>query len=169
MKKLSEYIYEAAGTTLLQDLTVKYNCPDELFIQTPEQMSESDVQIYLDDTLLNKLPAETGKSAFGKNAANVIDAYFEYESMDTAAGREQKSDIEWDSNYNPGLNGGNMHVLKIRGMKYVVVFDSFELKDVERGEIRKTLYGLFNGIIDNNKLPFAVSLNEDNIEWSNEK
>lgn len=164
MKNLQQYICEALNITVLQNLTIKYDGPDELFIQVPEKMGESDIQIYLDDTILNKLPAETSQDSFGKNAKQITDAYFEYEKMEAANGTSQKADILWDDHYNPSMNGVNMQVIKITGIKYVIVFDKFELDNVD--DVKETIYNLFNGLIDNsNDIPFDLSLNEDNIEW----
>lgn len=164
MKNLQQYICEALDITVLQNLTIKYDGPDELFIQVPEKMGESDIQIYLDDTILNKLPAETSQDLFGKNAKQITDAYFEYEKMEAANGTSQKADILWDDHYNPSMNGVNMQVIKITGIKYVIVFDKFELDNVD--DVKETIYNLFNGLIDNsNDIPFDLSLNEDNIEW----
>ena len=75
MKTLKDYIFETLDKSkVLKDLTVKYDGPSELFIQVPEKMGESDIQIYLDDTLLPKLPAEASQKAFGKNAKDITDA-----------------------------------------------------------------------------------------------
>lgn len=166
MKNLQQYICEALDSVILRDLTVKYDCPDEVFVQVPEKMSESDIQIYLDDTLLEKLPAEANQDAFGKNTKQITDAYFEYEKMEAANGTSQKADVLWDDHYNPAMNGVNMQVIRISGLKYIIVFDKFELNDVEDSEVKETIYNLFNGLIEDDKdIPFDISLNEDNIEW----
>ena len=84
--------------------------------------------------------------------------------MEAANGTSQKADILWDDHYNPSMNGVNMQVIKITGIKYVIVFDKFELDNVD--DVKETIYNLFNGLIDNsNDIPFDLSLNEDNIEW----
>ena len=63
------------------------------------------------------------------------------------------------------MNGTNMHVLKISGLKYVIVFDRFELENVDDDNVKETIYNFFNGLIDDKELPFTVTLNEDNIKW----
>ena len=168
MKDLTDFIFEAMGIKILKDLTVKYDGPSELFVQVPEKMGESDIQIYLDDTLLPKLPAEANQDAFGKNAKQITDAYFEYEKMEAANGTAQKADIEWDDHYDQSLNGTNMQVMRISEIKYVIVFDKFELENIDNDkETEEILYNLFNGLIgdDNKELPFTLSLNKDNINW----
>ena len=166
MKDLADFIFEAMGNKVLKDLTVKYDGPDELFVQVPEKMGESDIQIYLDDTLLPKLPAEAKQKDFGKNTKQITDTYFEYEKMEAANGTSQKADIEWDDHYDQSMNGVNMQVMKISGLKYVIVFDKFELEDIEDDEVKDTVYNLFNGLIeDKDDIPFDLVLNADNITW----
>lgn len=165
MKTLNEYICEELGNKTLRNLTIKYDCPDEVFIQTPEQMGESDVQIYIDDTLLSKFPAEANQDEFGKNTSHITDEYFEYDRIEETNGISQKADIEWDDHYDQSMNGTNMHVLKISGLKYVIVFDRFELENVDDDNVKETIYNFFNGLIDDKELPFTVTLNEDNIKW----
>ena len=73
---------------------------------------------------------------------------------------------EWDEHYDQSMNGVNMQVMKISGLKYVIVFDKFELEDIEDDEIKNTVYNLFNGLIeDKDDIPFDLVLNEDNITW----
>ena len=123
MKDLADFIFEAMGNKVLNDLTVKYDGPDELFVQVPEK-------------------------------------------MEAANGTSQKADIEWDDHYDQSMNGLNMEVMKISGLKYVIVFDKFELEDIEDDEIKNTVYNLFNGLIeDKDDIPFDLVLNEDNITW----
>lgn len=169
MKTLSQYIIEAMGEEALRELTVKYNAPDEVFVQVPEKMSESDVQIYLDDTLLSNMPAEKDPKALGKNVREISDAYFEYEMMEATNGASQKADIVWDDHYDQSMNGINMHVLKITGLKYVIAFDKFYLEDVDltnEEEVRDLLFDLFNGLTEEDGLvPFELVLNKENITW----
>lgn len=162
------HINEAMGDVTLKELTVKYNGPDALYLQVPEKMGESDVQIYLDDTMLSKFPAETHQRDFGKNANYITDAYFEYESMEAANGTSQQADIVWDDHYNPSMNGTNMLVLRVKGIKYCVTFEKFELNNIgeEEENIKETVYNLFNGVIaDSKELPFELTLNKENIDW----
>ena len=73
---------------------------------------------------------------------------------------------EWDDHYDQSMNGVNMQVMKISGLKYVIVFDKFELEDIEDDEVKDTVYNLFNGLIeDKDDIPFDLVLNADNITW----
>ena len=168
MKSLSNYITEAISNTIvLNKLEVKWNCPDELFIQVPESYGESDIQVYLDDTLLKQMPGEADSKALGKNERNITDEYFEYESMETTQGTSQKADIEWDDHYDSSLNSTSMNVVRIKGLKYVLVFDKFNLEDVEDGDEKDILFDLFNGMSTDieKDMPFELSLNKENINW----
>lgn len=175
MKELKKYITEKLYTNnsdakVLNDLTVKYNGPSDLYLQVPEKMSESDIQIYLDDTLLSKLPAEAKERDFGKNAKNIVDTYFEYERMEVSNAVTQKADILWDEHYDQSMNGVSMQIVKITNIQYVIVFTTFELVDVDDDEVNDTLYKLFNGLIEkNDNIPFELVLNKDNITYTEEK
>lgn len=170
MKNLNLYIKEALGKTVtLKNLTIKYNGPDELYVQAPESYGESDIQIYLDDTLLSLLPAETAQKSFGKNERYITDAYFEYDRMEGVNGISQKADIEWDDHYDTEQNATTMKVVRITSIKYVMVFEKFELTDIENDydKIKDTLFNLFEGIINDSDddMPFELSLNPENMEW----
>lgn len=175
MKSLRQFIQsrineaETRDDVTLYDLTVKYDAPDEIYVQVPVKMGESDTQIYLDDIMLGKMPAQTSQDSFGKNASEIADSYFEYDNMEQSGGIQPRIDIEWDSHYNPSMNDEELVVIKIRGLKYVITFDKFELSGIDADNsdaIRETLYQLFNGVIgDGNKLPIVMTLNKDNITW----
>lgn len=170
MKTLIDTISEALkDTTVLNNLEVKWNGPDELFIQVPESYGESDIQIYMDDTLLAKMPIDDAAKALGKNFKELNDEYFAYESMEATQGTSQKADILWDDHYDQSMNGTNMNVMRIKGIKYCVSFNKFTIEE-EMGDeekIRDFLYELFNGMsVDTEKdLPFEITLNKDNIIW----
>ena len=57
MKTLKQFIKESLikeenEEFSINNLVVRYDCPSSLFIQIPSKYSESDMQIYLDDELL---------------------------------------------------------------------------------------------------------------------
>ena len=170
MKTIAEIIKEElSDSTKLEKLVVKWDGPDELFIQVPESYGESDTQIYLDDTLLKKFPVETSEESMGKNFKEITDEYFEYESMEATQGTSQKADIEWDDHYDQSVNGTNMIVVRVRGIKYCVTFDKFtiEKKFDNDDEIREFLFDFFNGLGTDteDKQPFEIVLNKENITW----
>ena len=170
MKGIIQYITEALeGTQVIRSLEVKWDGPDDLFTQVPESYGESDIQIYLDDTLLGEMPVEADEKALGKNAKEVTDVYFEYEKMEASQGTAQKADIEWDEHYDQSVNGTNMNVMHIHGLKYCAVFDKFTLEQAPEDEdgIRDILFNLFNGMAEDVKkdIPFELVLNKENINW----
>ena len=170
MKSLVEHMYEALNdTTVLNKLEVKWDGPEEYFIQVPESYGESDIQIYLDDILLPQMPIENNIKALGKNEKELNDEYFEYESMEATQGTNQKADLEWDEQYDQSVNGTNMNVMRIKGIKYCIAFNKFTIEKKLDGDEATTdfLYDFFNGIgaDTNDELPFEIVLNKDNISW----
>ena len=170
MKSIAQLLNEALSENeTLNKLSVKWDGPDDLFVQVPESYGESDIQIYLDDTLLKDMPAEADSDALGKNEDELTDVYFEYDKLEAALGTSQKADIEWDDHYDQAANGTNLQVMHIHGLKYCILFDKFTLENVEEDddEIRDTLFNLFNGMTEDTKedIPFEITLNKDNITW----
>ena len=170
MKDIVDFLTEALNdTTTLSKLEVKWQGPEELFIQVPESYGESDIQIYMDDTLLESMPIEQNEKALGKNFKAITDEYFEYESMEASQGTNQKADILWDEHYDQSVNGTNMNVMRVKGIKYCVAFDKFviEKQFADDDEIRDFLYDYFNGLgADTEKdRPFEIVLNKDDMDW----
>lgn len=170
MKSITQIINEALeGTLVLHNLEVKYDGPEDLFLQVPESYGESDIQIYMDDILLKNMPIEGDAKALGKNEKQVTDVYFEYEKMESSQGTAQKADIEWDEHYDQSVNGTNMNVMRVKGLKYCAVFDKFTLENApeEEDEIRDILFDLFNGMFEEVRkdIPFELVLNKENINW----
>lgn len=159
MRSISSLLLEALDTTTLKDLNVIYIFEKDVYVQVPESMEESDIQTYLDDTLLPKLPPEIegSEKSLGKNVDNLVDVYFEYDRMETTSGSHQSATVEWDAHYDEEKNGGAMQVMRIKGMKYVISFDKFELKDVDESKVKETLDNLFDGLMVDNELPEQLS------------
>lgn len=183
MKDLQDYILESLGiqTTpviealdeeeTLKHVEIKFDGPRELYIQIPEAMSESDVQIYLDDTLLKNMPGEIDEKALGENFKLIEDAYFEYDRMEMTFGASQKADILWDDHYDQSLNATSMKILRIANLKYVLKFTEFKLKlsedDDSEDTIKEILFKLFNGVtVETNKeIPFEIKIDKNNITF----
>lgn len=171
MKRISKYLLEALGDsedqTVIQNLEVKWNGPNELLLQVPEAYSESDTQIYMDDIFLKDMPIEQSEEALGKNFKELTDEYFEYESMDMTQGTMQKADILWDDHYDQSMNGTNMVVVRIRGLKYCVTFNQFTVEKSmsDDEDMRDLLFNLFDGIGTENKTEIELVLNKENITW----
>lgn len=147
MKSLNKFINEAYNNYRLDEVKVVYdiitNSKKELWLTAPSKFSESDIQLYIDDTLINQLPcgAKLSKEFFGKNCDNISDAYFQYESFEHI--QENYSghiDIPWDDHY---AKAENLDYFKIKNMQFVIVFDRFDVLDGNDDNIKETLDNIF--------------------------
>ena len=179
MKTLKQFIKESLiqednEQFAINNLAVRYDCPASFFIQIPASYSESDMQIYLDDELLDKLPASTqlSKKFFGKNSENIIDAYFEYDSIAQAMGKDQKADMVWDEKYDSNVkDSSELTIYQISNLKYTIEFDKFSFDNtINDTNVRETLENLMQTTVSNyvNKYPIDLSLNNSNITFDNE-
>lgn len=179
MKTLKQFIKESLiqednEQFVINNLVVRYDCPASFFIQIPTSYSESDMQIYLDDELLDKLPASTqlSKKLFGKNSENIIDAYFEYDSIAQAMGKDQKADMVWDEKYDSSVkDSSELTIYQISNLKYTIEFDKFSFDNtINDTNVRETLENLMQTTVSNyvNKYPIELSLNNSNITFDDE-
>ena len=179
MKTLEQFIKESLIKEeneyfSINNVVVRYDCPSSLFIQIPSKYSESDMQIYLDDKLLNKLPGSTelAKKFFGKNSENIIDTYFEYNSISPAMGKEQKADLVWDEKYDSSIkDSSELTIYQISNLKYIIEFEKFLFDStINDTNVRTTLENIFQTTVSNylNQYPIEISLNNSNITFDNE-
>lgn len=165
MRNLSQYINEALEKSIIiKDLRIPIDFPENVFLQTPSNYGESDIMIYMDDTLLPKLPAETEKKTLGKNAKQLDDVYFEYDKLEPSMGKEQKADIEWDSHYDQNADE-KLNIVRVTNLKYVMHFNQFELSNIENDDVKQTIFTFFDNSIKNIDFPLELTLNIDNIEY----
>lgn len=175
MKSLVQFINEEYNKKIVQNVKVIFDVePEEFYINAPTTYSESDIQIYLSDVLLKELPSENKKyqKLLGKNIKNINDAYFEYEKFEHI----QDSDIEdfnldWDKYYDEKVKEEDLDVFKIIKLKYIILFDEFELLDnnlTDEDDIRKTLNEVFHKLDSSNinKYPIEIKYNEESLEFS---
>ena len=180
MKALTQFIKESLikeeneGFSI-NNVVVRYDCPYSLFIQIPLKYSESDMQIYLDDELLDKLPgsAQFSSKFFGKNSENITDAYFEYDSISEAMGKDQKADIVWDEKYDSSIkDSSELTIYQISNLKYIIEFEKFLFDStVNDGNVRQTFENILQTTVSNyiNKYPIEISLNNSNITFDDDK
>ena len=179
MKTLKEFIKESLikeenEEFSINNIVVRYDCPSSLFIQIPSKYSESDMQIYLDDELLDKLPgsSQLAKKFFVKNSENIIDAYFEYDSISQAMGKEQKADLVWDEKYDNNIkDSSELTIYQISNLKYIIEFEKFSFDNtIDNTNVRETLENLLQTTVSNsiNKYPIEISLNNSNITFDDE-
>lgn len=180
MKTLTQFIKESFikeennEELSINNVIVRYDCPSILFIQVPLNYSESDIQIYLDDKLLNKLPGslELSKKFFGKNSENITDVYFEYNSISQAMGKDQKVDLLWDEKYDNNVkDSSELVVYQISNLKYTIEFDKFSfINNNNDTNVIEILKKILQTTVSNsiNKYPIEISLNNSNITFDDE-
>lgn len=175
MKSLIQYITESFEEFKVKDLVVKYKCfPEDEYIQfyVPDTYSEDDFIIYLGDKYFNELPASDkfAEDYFGKNENNIYDVYFEYERYEK--GVESKGDfIDWDKDIDKNHDTENedeqFTFIQVKGLKYVIAFDEFIMKDEDSSNVDETLTKIFSAVNsnDNNKFPLNITFDDKNIEY----
>lgn len=139
MISLKNFIYEQLEPTTIKNVKVVYDARKEyLAFSVPETYSENDLQIYLGDRFLDDLPSGPDKAGrfFGKNAENIDDAYFEYESYSKTSEELYSGDIdiEWDSKYDESKKDTKLSVYKIKKLTYNILFNEFEIMSNNRGD-----------------------------------
>ena len=173
---LKQHIYDALedkDTVEVKNLVVTWITKDKVYVESPEKYSESDLQIYLDDIMLDELPGGKTYSEkfFGKNADNIVDAYLAYDSMEEAMGEEQEPDLKWDSRYDSKINSEDkLHVVCINNLKYVLVFEKFELINTDSASIKSDIIDIMTTTNSNytNKYPIEITFDSKNIEYIEE-
>lgn len=172
MKNLSQYIKESYDKFSVNDLKVVFDVLPEVYTLTaPETYSESDLQIYLGDVILAKLPSEDERyqKLFGKNINNINDAYFEYEKFEHSSDtyEDEQINLKWDSHYDENKKDVKLNMFKLTKLKYIILFDSFELLD-NSDDIDKILNEIFSKMdsSDINDYPVTIKYNPDELEYS---
>ena len=171
MKDFKTYIKEEYSKFEIKDLKVIFDIlPEVFYINAPSTYSESDIQIYLTDTLLSKLPSEDEKyqKLLGKNKDNIGDAYFEYERFEHINdNRDVELSLKWDKHYDENVKDEDLNVFKLTKLKYIILFDSFQLLD-DSDDIDKILNEIFNKLdsSDINEYPVEIKYNSEETEYS---
>lgn len=172
MKKLKDYILEKYVSFTVNDLEIRYLCmPQQEYIKfyLPEAYTEDDFLIYIQDMYFKNLPAsETNmEKYFGINASNIYDVLFEYDTYEK--GVDSGDCVDFDSNidnkHNP--NDEKFIYVQVKGLKYVIMFDKFILKDETSTDINNTLITVFKSVEnDNDNFPLSLKLDEKNIKYT---
>lgn len=171
MKNLINYIKESYSTITLYDVKVVFDVlPKEFYLSAPESYSESDIQIYLGDILLSKLPSENDKYShlLGKNKDNISDAYFEYEKFEHINDYDKDVNLEWDSYYDERLKDDKLNTFKLTNLKYIILFNEFDIKDDNKDDIKETMNTIFKAFDSSNinKYPVEIQYNSDLLEYT---
>lgn len=146
MKGIREFIFEKFEQTKISNVKISYDIiPEELYLEAPENYSESDLQIYLGDKFFESLPAgkDNASRLFGKNARYIDDAYFEYDKFEHSQDNSHKVDIEWDKQYDTSKAETKTDIFKIIGLKYVILFSDFEIYVESEDKIDSTIEKIF--------------------------
>lgn len=179
MKTLYDYIFEELENFEILDLNVYFNiiCNNNniLIIEALNKFSESDLQIYLDDELLQKFPSkrDLAQKFFGKNVDYIYDAYIEYDKFEHISKEENNEnvDLEWNNRYeNTTKDEQDLGIFKIYNPRYVIKFEKFELKESDKDDINKSLIDIFKRAESNNlnNYPVQLKFDEKNIEYNDE-
>ena len=146
MRTLKEFIFERFDLTKLENVKITYDIyPEELYIEAPENYSESDMQIYLGDKFLDNLPSGKSNSTrlFGKNAQYIDDAYFEYDKFEHMKDSDKDVDIAWDKQYDTSKAEKKTDTFKVTKMRYVILFSDFEIYVENEDKIDETIEKIF--------------------------
>lgn len=180
MKSLKEYIIEKSikesfnsdtNTVDLYNLIVKYTGPIEIHVQVPVSYDTDDVQIYLDDILLNKLPGGNecdSTKLFGDNIDNINDTHFEIDnvSFEEESNTSFNDTIQWDKSYNPKNNTENMKIAVIKNIIYIIEFTDFSIISVTKETYKDKLSQIFEDTVsDNYKYPIELNFNSSNMKY----
>ena len=171
MKSLKQFIKEEYEANKVENLKLVFNVkPEEFYLNAPETYSESDIQIYIGDVLLKELPADNDKYSklLGKNVENINDAYFEYDKFEHMQDSDvDEFNLEWDQYYDEKHNEDKLDVYKITNLRYVIMFDEFEILD-DSDDTRKTLDEIFHKLDSSNinKYPVEIEYDSKQLEYS---
>jgi len=171
MKSLKQFILETVEIYRLNEVVATYFVqPDEIIVQAPENYSESDIQIYLNDLWLKDLPSNEkySKSFFGINSDSISDVYFEYDTFEHID-IEPKNYIEWDSKYDPKSSNTDIKLeyFKLKNIKYIIVFDRFDLTDTDDDNVQENLKDIFKAAESNNENKYSIEIkfDEDSLKY----
>lgn len=172
MKSLRNFIFEEYETYRVKNLEVPFNVNidnDYITFKMPEIYSEDDFQIYLQDMYLKDLPGseDHAQDFFGDNSESIFDVVFEYDKYEKS-NEEEKDFIDWNTNYDSKVKSDDEFAyVKIFGLKYIIKFDNFDLKEENQDQIHDTLVDIFK-TCENTKehdWPLKLTLDEKNIKY----
>ena len=109
----------------------------------------------------------------------VLDTYQDIQVIDTVGDgkqvlesiEEQEPDVKWDSRYDSKINSEDkLHVVCINNLKYVLVFEKFELINTDSASIKSDIIDIMTTTNSNytNKYPIEITFDSKNIEYIEE-
>lgn len=171
MKTLQQFILEEYEDFRVTGLEVPYKVgkEDTISFEVPETYSEDDFQIYLQDMYLNELPGDSSNmdEFFGANGEKIYDTVFEYDKYEKSEDTP-KNYIEFDKSKDDKIKDDTKLVfVTLEGLKYIIKFDEFDLKEEETEDINNTLIEIFKRCesSETNEYPITITLDEKNIKY----
>lgn len=171
MKEIAKFIKESIDTYRLNGVEATYIVqPEEIILQAPETFQESDIQQYMDDMWLSKLPSNSDYSEkfFGKNNDSISDVHFEYDTFEHID-IEPSEYIEWDPKYDSKKSGDDVKLeyFKIKNLRYIISFDRFDMVNVDDDNVREKLIDVFKSCESSkeNEWPIEIVFDEDSLEF----
>ena len=148
MKDIKTFITESMSALKLKNVRVIYRViPDIFTVGVPNNYSESDMQVYLDDKCLDEFPGsnDQSKKVLGNNIDEINDAYFEYKRFEASDKPSDKVTLEWDPKYDANNTLDTFTYYTVEELKYILDFSEFNLKNVDNIEegLRK-IFETFN-------------------------
>lgn len=178
MKDIKTYILEKLVNEeyeeyRVNDVTVIYKAvKDPINLQAPSEYNESNIQQYITDLWLDKLPGGGDNSVkfFGENADNIYDVYFEYDNFEHIVDTNNIDYIEFDSHASSVdiTDDTKLDIFKLHHFKYIIKFEKFDLKDSDDRHIKETLSQIFKAAESNsqNKYPIELKYNESELKYT---
>lgn len=173
MRGLREFIFERFDLKKLENVKVSYDVlPEVIYLEAPDNYSESDIQIYLNDVAAKNMPTSQSNASrlFGKNAKNIDDAYFEYEKFEHITDSDTSKyeiTIEWDKQYDQSKTDKTMNLYKITNLKYIVLFSDFEIYCELDDQIPETMEKIFRATDSDkvNDYKMSIKYNKELTEY----
>lgn len=169
MKDIITYISESLEALKIKNLRVIYRViPDVFTVGVPNNYSESDMQIYLDDKCLDELPGsnDQSKKVLGNNIKLINDCHFEYDKY-TASDRPSGTvNLDWDTKYDENNKGDSYTYYKLNNLKYIIEFGEFNLKNVDDTKIKDELVKIFETFNSSKTNQYPIEIELEDIEYA---
>lgn len=164
--QIKEGFINEDSITKVESLKVIYNTGKKITVKVPNIFSESDMQIYIDDKLLNDMPGsdENSKKVLGENIKNINDAYFTYNHFSASSSTSNGVDLDWDENYGADGNFDGFVYYTLDDLTYHIDFSSFNLSNVE-DNVQEYLEKIFKSLESNNTNKYPIKIFFDSVEY----
>lgn len=181
MKSLVSYILEEYSKDIrVNNLKVTWQVRDpenykgEVLIQVPEDYSDDDIDNYLNDLLLEKMPSnkDLAEQFFNVNKDNIIDARFEYDHKGCMRENKNHVTFEYDSNIDNKQKGSDDNLVRYTfiGLKFIMEFDYFDVINIEDDGLQDDLFNIFKQTVSSKTVQYfddviKLSLDEKDLEY----